>query len=383
VVAYTRLAKKFKSYEARRQLLGEYDVFLVDERVARLLPAALGKVFYSSPTKRPIPVSLTGKENWGKKTKKTAYDRLKPKSKTAPTVVGKPEDVGSDIEKALSTLAIHLSPSPTLSVKVAYAAWPAEWIQENVDAVVDRVILKYVPNKWNGLKSLFLKGPDTAALPIWMADELWQDENMVLDENEEETGINMKKRSKEERQRRKDIQAEKQQKRLADAESTVAEGKKRKRAPVEDEAAPPKKSKKATEPVETEVAVESKKSKGKQKRKADDDSEEDEEFAKAQELHKKLRAKKAKVVAPKEMVLEAEAAPKPVAEAQKLPAREKTTPAVKETVKPAAKEAVKPAAKEAPRKEKPAKDVLKKHKKGNMAKGQLKGQEPAKEKSRK
>jgi ribosome biogenesis protein UTP30 len=361
VVAYTKLARKYKAYEARRQLLSEYDVFLVDQRIARLLPAALGKIFYQSTTKRPIPVSLTGKENWGKKTKKTAYDRLKPKSKVPPNTIGKPEDVGADIEKALSTLAINLSPSPTLSVKIAYAAWPAEWIAENVDAVVDRVVLKYVPNKWNGLKSLFLKGPDTAALPIWMADELWRDQNDVLDEGEQETGVNMKKRTKDERQRKKEADKGKAQKRLAAAEPTVAEGKKRKRALVEQDVVVTKRNKKVTELVEVEKSVEPTKNKGKQKRKNDEYVEEDEEFVKAQELHKKIRAKKELVISREPTTDVPQEITKEVA---KLPVEEKA--------KPVAKESLKPAAKETSKKEKTFKDATKKQKKGNMVKGQPK-----------
>lgn len=367
MIAYTRLAKKYKSYEAKRQLLAEYDVFLVDERVARLVPAALGKVFYQSTTKRPIPVCLTGKENWGKKEKKTAYDRLKPKSRTAPTTIGKPEDVSADIEKALATLAIHLSPSPTLSVKVAYAAWPAEWIQENVDVVVDRVVLKYVPNKWNGLKSLYLKGPDTAALPIWMADELWRDEADVLDEGEKETGLNMTKRTKEERALRKEQSKEKRLKRLADIDLPVDEGKKRKRAAVEDDTAPTKKKKQAIEPAEAieaaETVIEPKKSKGKQKRKADE-SEEDEEFEKAQELHKKIKAKKAKVVIPEPTASSAVETP---AEVSKPKPKVKLSQVVAESGPPAGKVSKKKG--KAPDKDK---DVVEKQKKGNTTKGQTK-----------
>jgi ribosome biogenesis protein UTP30 len=211
VIRYSRLAKKYKDFESRRTLFAEYDLFLADERIIHMLPAALGSTFYKSTTKRPIPVSLTGRELYGKKTKRTALDRTLPKKRgdvgRAAIVVGAPLDVAGDIERALATLAVHLSPCPTISVKVAYAGWPAEWISENVQAAAERVLAKYIPGGWRGLKSLHLKGPETAALPVWMAEELWATEDDVLDPGEKAEGLNAKKLTKEERKARKDAKA--------------------------------------------------------------------------------------------------------------------------------------------------------------------------------
>ena len=227
VIRFSRLSKKYKSYESRRQLFAEYDVFLADERVIHLVPAALGSVFYKSTTKRPIPVSLIGKNRWGKREKKDALARLKPKKKNSaengPESIGAPEDVGTDIEKALRTLAVHLSPSPTMAIKVAYAGWPAEWIAENVDEVVQRVVSKYIPNHWRGVKAIHLKGPETAALPIWMAEELWQDEGDVLDEGEKAVGLTVTKKGKAQK---KEDRENKKKRKLA----RLGEG-----SPVEDE----------------------------------------------------------------------------------------------------------------------------------------------------
>jgi ribosome biogenesis protein UTP30 len=172
---------------------------LADDRIIHLLPVALGSVFYKSTTKRPIAVSLSGKERWGKKQKKSALDRLKPKRKGAandgPALIGKPEDVGHDIETALSTLVVNLSPSTSISIKVAYAGWPAEWITANVCAAVERVVTKYIPEQWDGLKALHLKGPNTAALPLFMAETIW-DEDRVLDEGEKAGSQNFAKKKR-------------------------------------------------------------------------------------------------------------------------------------------------------------------------------------------
>ena len=192
-------------------MFAEYDLFLADERIIHMLPAVLGSTFYKSTTKRPIPVSLTGRELYGRKTKRTALDRTLPKKRgaaaRAAVAVGAPADVAADVERALATLAVHLSPCPTISVKVAYAGWPAEWIAENVQAAVERVLAKYIPGGWRGLKSLHLKGPETAALPVWMAEELWATEDDVLDPGEKAEGLNAKKLTKEERKARREAKA--------------------------------------------------------------------------------------------------------------------------------------------------------------------------------
>lgn len=46
VVDVTKLKGKWAPFEARRQLAGEYGLFLADERVVPLLPKLLGKVFF-------------------------------------------------------------------------------------------------------------------------------------------------------------------------------------------------------------------------------------------------------------------------------------------------------------------------------------------------
>ena len=48
--------------------------------------------------------------------------------------------------------------------------------------VASALIERFVPKKWKGVRALHIKGPSTAALPIWLADELWADEGDVLDE---------------------------------------------------------------------------------------------------------------------------------------------------------------------------------------------------------
>jgi len=46
VIGVTKLKKKYKPYEAKRQLCNSYDIFLSDDRVIPILPKLIGKSFY-------------------------------------------------------------------------------------------------------------------------------------------------------------------------------------------------------------------------------------------------------------------------------------------------------------------------------------------------
>ncbi|KAI5367951.1 Putative ribosomal protein L1 [Septoria linicola] len=181
VLGMEKLKSKYKSYESKRQLLSEYDIFLADDRIITYLPNVLGKVFYKGGSKRPIPVSLEGKkqnvlEN-GEKRKKLAEGGSKVEKKDV-----RPEDVAHEITKALGSALVHLAPSTTTAVKVGKASMSPEQVQANIEAVVAGMVEKYVPQQWRNVRAVHVKGPETAALPIWLTDELWADEADVLEE---------------------------------------------------------------------------------------------------------------------------------------------------------------------------------------------------------
>ncbi|KAF2722960.1 ribosomal protein L1 [Polychaeton citri CBS 116435] len=181
VIGTTKLKAKYKSYESRRQLLGEYDVFLADDRIITQLPTILGKVFYKSSSKRPVPISLEGrresKDEQGNKRVKLAEGG----SKVTRCEV-QPSDVAHEIERAIGSALVHLAPSTTTAVKIGLASQTPAQLQGNVEAVVEGLVEKYVPQKWRNVRAIHIKGPETAALPIWLASELWETEEDVLDE---------------------------------------------------------------------------------------------------------------------------------------------------------------------------------------------------------
>jgi ribosome biogenesis protein UTP30 len=259
-MAVTKLKTKYKPYEARRKLLAEYDLFLADDRVMNLLPGLLGKVFYKSTTKRPIPVSLTGHEKWhgqGREGEAGKLKRKREKDTGGPTTIGRPEHIAEDIEKALHTTLVHLAPSVTTAVRVAWGTWSPNMIAENTAAVVEGMAAKFIPKGWRGIKSIHIKGPDTIALPIWLADELWVDEEQVLDQDARAADDFNKKKKK----RKAAEGAEEAPKAIEDGQPPAKKNKKSVVLDVRSEASPKAKKEKSSEGSEVKKVKKEKKEK--------------------------------------------------------------------------------------------------------------------------
>ncbi|KAL4724739.1 proteasome-interacting protein cic1 [Fusarium chlamydosporum] len=178
VVDFGKLKAKYSQYEAQRKLFNEADIFLGDDRIINRLPKVLGKTFYKTTQKRPVPVNLQAKAPKvdGKRQKRV---------KTEDTVnAGTPAEIAKEVQKAINSAFVSLTPSTNTSIKIGYSGWTAEQIADNVDAVVTGMIEKWIPQKWRNMKSIYIKGPETVALPIWLTDELWVDEKDVIAEDE-------------------------------------------------------------------------------------------------------------------------------------------------------------------------------------------------------
>ncbi|KAK9788666.1 putative Ribosomal protein L1p/L10e family-domain-containing protein [Seiridium cardinale] len=181
VIDVGKLSSKFKQYEEQRKLYAEHDIFLGDSRIITRLPKALGKTFYKSTAKRPIPVNLESRnkpKTDGKKVKKAKGDEV---NSCTPT------ELAAEVEKAVGAALVHLSPSTNTAIRIGYAGWKPEEIAANAKAVAEVLIEKYVPQKDKNVRSIYIKGPETTALPLYMADELWLDgeKDIVTNDSEE------------------------------------------------------------------------------------------------------------------------------------------------------------------------------------------------------
>ncbi|KAE8347126.1 hypothetical protein BDV24DRAFT_147227 [Aspergillus arachidicola] len=182
VIGYSKLKARYQSFESRRQLLSEHDVFLADDRIILRLVNTLGKIFYKS-SKRPIPISIAKVEKKdGKRVKKDP----KQKSKEEDSAFASPAIVAKEIEKALHSAPVQLAPATTASIRIGSSKFTPEQLSENVDAVVQGLTDKYITKGWRNIKALHIKGATTMAMPIWLANELWVEEGDVAEDAAED-----------------------------------------------------------------------------------------------------------------------------------------------------------------------------------------------------
>lgn len=232
VIGISKLKARYQPYESKRQLLNEHDIFLADARVITMLPKVLGKVFYKS-NKKPVPVSLEPYRQINAEGKKVALRPATEKSKS----IAPPQQVAKEIEKAISCALVHLSPSNHVSVRIGLSSFTPQQVAENVEAVVTGLVEKFIPKAWRNVRSVHIKGPNTMALPIWLADELWVEDGDVLEDGEAEemkavVGKGGKKRKGRELDKVGDRDEEKVVERKGSAEDGKGERKKKRK--VED-----------------------------------------------------------------------------------------------------------------------------------------------------
>ncbi|CBX99087.1 hypothetical protein LEMA_P083260.1 [Plenodomus lingam JN3] len=173
VLGVEKLKKRYKSYEQKRALAAEYDLFLVDDRIIKIVAEFLGKSFYGTKSKRPIPIRLTAGAYIDKSARKD--------SKEPVNVIGTAQGIAKEIETALKSTYLSLSASANSSIKIGLLSMTPQQVTENTTAVVNAIVPKHIEHGWRNVRGLHIKGAKTKALPIWLADELWIDETQVLD----------------------------------------------------------------------------------------------------------------------------------------------------------------------------------------------------------
>lgn len=146
----------------------------------------LGKIFYKS-SKRPIPVRIAEIEKVdGKKVKKDPKQKNS-NSDDKISAFASPLIVAKEIEKTLNCAPVQLAPATTASIRVGSSKFTSEQLAENVEAVVKGLTDKFITKGWRNIKAIHIKGASTMAMPVWLASELWVDENDVLEGNAGET----------------------------------------------------------------------------------------------------------------------------------------------------------------------------------------------------
>ncbi|KAG7325174.1 hypothetical protein KOW79_011490 [Hemibagrus wyckioides] len=139
VIPFKVLKTEYKPFEAKRRLLGNFDIFLSDARIRRRLPSHIGKHFYLRK-KAPLSVDL------GSKHLARDLDRL---------VQG-------------TTLNVNKKGSCCL-VRVAHSGMTTDEIVENIITAVNTVSTK-LRLKGKSIKIIHLKSHTSIALPIYTSD---------------------------------------------------------------------------------------------------------------------------------------------------------------------------------------------------------------------
>ena len=182
VIGLEKLKARYKSFESKRQLAAEHDYFFADSRVWTYLPKILGKVFFQGGSKRPIPVEIGGPQLKDPSKAPVLGEKRRSTKGTNGNGAAKPQVIARELEKALSSTLVHLTTSNTTAIKVATANMSTTDTVTNIAAVIEGVTSRLLPQGWRNVRAIHIKGPNSPAFPVWLASELWANDEDILEE---------------------------------------------------------------------------------------------------------------------------------------------------------------------------------------------------------
>ncbi|GAA5985734.1 hypothetical protein JCM10908_007090 [Rhodotorula pacifica] len=210
VVGLDKLRTKHKTFEAKRQLLREADLFLVDDRVMVEVGKSIGKMWRDAK-KQPIPVALQRK------------------------------DLKAELERAVASTYMNVTTGTSLSIKLGTTALHSpEELLANLDAVLPHIATRIpnAPSTFSNIQSLHLKTSTSVSLPIYVASLQQRFEATGLSaaqEEEKRAAKEKKEKEKEERQKRAEEKEKRRAERSATKEGKGRLEKKRERTDEDDE----------------------------------------------------------------------------------------------------------------------------------------------------
>lgn len=139
VIPFNTLKKEYKPYEAKRRLLGNFDLFLSDDRIRRLLPSHIGKHFYERK-KEPLCVDLQSKS------------------------------LARDVQRIVQGTVLKVTNKGSCCMaRVAHSGMTADEVMDNIEATVQTMMAK-IQAKGPLIKVIHLKSQNSIALPIYTSD---------------------------------------------------------------------------------------------------------------------------------------------------------------------------------------------------------------------
>ncbi|KAI5956758.1 CIC1 [Candida jiufengensis] len=157
------LKTEYKTFEKRRELRNDYDLFLVDDAILNTLPNVLGKVFFESNNKVPLPIRVTTSSNNSELSLVTLKNQL---------------------DKNLNS-TFYLPPQGTvISVKVGHLAndnEDSEEVQFTNEELISNITNVIQNFDINTIKTIMIKTGTSPAIPLFYTDKLFNDEDILDD----------------------------------------------------------------------------------------------------------------------------------------------------------------------------------------------------------
>lgn len=139
VIGLSKLKAKWNSYEQKRQLRDQFDIFLADDRVIPMLPRILGKTFYQK-SKVPVPVKISK---------------------------GTAEQLKREVVSAYGATYFNSAPCSSFMIKCGHVSNTSTELAENVESILQFVSKHIVPDGAKGIASIHLKTSQSIAIPLW------------------------------------------------------------------------------------------------------------------------------------------------------------------------------------------------------------------------
>lgn len=135
---------KLRARKGRKQLLQEFDLVVVDDRVAKVLPPILGAEFYKSGKHMPVPIVVHPPSD---------------KKKVDPVTVKKQTRLAS------KSTALALTDGTLGSMQVGFSDMGAEDLAENIETVIQG-IMERLGSMSRHVSGFQIKTADSASLPL-------------------------------------------------------------------------------------------------------------------------------------------------------------------------------------------------------------------------
>lgn len=124
---------------------------LADEAIVPSLPRTLGKAFFGRGKSTPVPIRIT------------------------------PLNVVKVVEEAFGRTYVRKNQGNCVVIRIGYAGMSVAELAENVLAVWERCVegKRLTKEGVEGMRSAFVKSSNSVALPVWAADELFSERDVL------------------------------------------------------------------------------------------------------------------------------------------------------------------------------------------------------------